>query len=158
MIDRAGIAGFATIAVIALYLSLSSARAESCDAPRPNFPTAGPAASTSRAATAFSGEWEGYWRFQIGRYRDRHSQAVCARLFISVVSTGSARVLYCVGTRADRGTKPGCARHDAEILGDTLRYTSLRGNRTQFTMTDNDTLRAEVNGEFKTLETLFHRR
>lgn len=141
------------IALIAGLLGWASqGYAQSCDAPNPNFQVAKPEAGISPSAAAFSGEWDGTWTFEAGRRKERHTDMVCSKLFISVTGSNSANVAYCSGSNPDVGTQASCTNYTAKIDADKLTFGAL-----VFTASGGNSLAAELHRiTGSSIETQFH--
>jgi len=135
----------ASLAAIATLIVAAPAAFAACDAPAADLPTRSPGAAAGGAA-GFAGVWEGDWPILV----HGHPQALCAKLYVSVIGPHSAAVAHCIGSVKEAGLKPQCSKYDAGIDGNELSFTDRGGNRVTFTLEDVGGMLAESeNGTHK---------
>jgi hypothetical protein len=142
MLDRLKLAAFAAFAT--LILAAPGALA-ACDSPATDLQTASPGMAAG-GAVGFAGVWQGDWPILV----HGHTQALCAKLSVSVIGPRSATVAHCTGSVKEAGLKPQCAKYDAAINGNELSFTDRGGNHVTFTLEDVGGMLAESeNGAHK---------
>ena len=136
----------------------SPARAADCDAPKPDFRIAAPAASVGAAAAAFSGVWAGNWTFTVRVGSSRGNAVECNIVHISVKDDQSAKVVDCVGSLTELNQGPRCDAFDAKINNGELSFTAVNGSVRSFRLAGPGTLAAQsINRQNKTNTTELHR-
>jgi hypothetical protein len=136
---------FAVLAATATLTLATQGALAACDAPATDLPTRSPGNAAGGAA-GFAGVWEGDWPILV----HGHPQALCAKLYVSVIGPRSAAVAHCIGSVKEAGLKPQCSKYDAGIDGNELSFTDRGGNHVTFTLEDVGGMLAESeNGAHK---------
>lgn len=138
---------------IAITLTSTGARADECDAPKPDLKIS-PAIEAS-SAKDFAGVWAGTWLLTVKFRRESTRDTLCAKLYVSVKDDHTASVAYCVGSLKTLGRSPVCYSANATISGTVLRFETSTGSVLSFTRTGHDTLTAQAQGRNGTSQAEF---